>query len=124
MPDFGGTIPSFGGHFDKRSPETSRCMGCVCNGWRSDFLHHYVWGVESIGGAFQDSHDGGAEADVLGHTHPHLHFHTIGPQHGSVERFESRDATFLNKLCGETCPGLNAICTCFNVGLSSLQIPP
>jgi hypothetical protein len=49
---------------------------CACNGWRSDFLASYV---EYSGGAFQDSHDGGAEAAILRYTLIYLHFYTIGP---------------------------------------------
>jgi hypothetical protein len=95
------------------------------NGWRSDFLHHLmcgVWDVEYSSGNFQDSHDGGAEADMRGHTLTHLLLHIIGPPNGSVERFQSR-SHLIQQFCGEICPGLNARCTCFKAGLCRPQSP-
>jgi hypothetical protein len=81
MLDSGGEIPYFGRHFDKRSPKTSTCIVFVCKRFGdpiSYILMCGMWGT--LAGTFQDSHDGGAEADILGHTISCQHNHTIGPR--------------------------------------------
>lgn len=80
---FGGTIPSFSGHFDKRSPETSRCV--ECNGWRSDFLHYLICGCGVRSGGFPRfarwwGRSRYTRAHPSIHTHVGHYFHTIGPR--------------------------------------------
>jgi hypothetical protein len=118
---FRGTIPSFGGHFDKRSPETSRCVNATVGDPISCII--LCVGVESAAGAFQDSHDGGAEADILGHTlqyTPHVghYFHTIGPRMVACRDSMWREATFLNNFVGKPVPVLQR-----RMWLYSPQIP-